>query len=194
MYAGDPFHGHDSNFQIEFESDHNPDNDNILELRLGYEDPFGLILSPPVIIAVEYVGYFCFAGNCLVNVLDNRIEGVESNRDDVVRKRISDIEVGDLVQSGSHASQFRPVLAVVRTQRQSDDERFDMVRVNEGCNDEDLLVTRGHPVRLRSHDWIRPESVGEAFAMDIDEVYNFVVEGRGSIWVNSIECASLGTV
>jgi hypothetical protein len=214
-----------------------------LELQIGYEDSFGLIVSPILTVSVVYVGDFCFDGSCCVNVRAKYVpeNGVElregmtaldcDNEDgifEIVRKKISEVVVGDLVQSerlpndstplnSVNLRSYHPVLASVRTRRRFPEERFEMVRVRRGGieeeDDEALLVTKGHPIRLQrsdrvnaildekngdscsynsSSEWIRPENVGVALELDIDEVYNFVIEGNSSIWVNGIECASLG--
>jgi hypothetical protein len=56
-------------------------------------------------------------------------------------------------------------------------------------------LTDGHPVCLDSFGmrvWQRPSELAPIFHMKTDTLYNFVVEGRSSIFVNDLEVCTLG--
>lgn len=65
-------------------------------------------------------------------------------------------------------------------------------------------LTPGHPVRIckssflnqneenESKMWVRPVEIVKPVALEIDYVYNFVVENRSSLFVNGLEVCTLG--
>lgn len=111
-------------------------------------------------------------------------------------KLVRDVKVGDRVISTSpcDADECDPpvaatIQAVVRMPVRS--ATLPMVAVGS------LLITPLHPIRVAAasqsaKEWVRPKDIAPTVELEVPEVFNFVVENRGSLFVNNIEVCTLG--
>lgn len=110
-------------------------------------------------------------------------------------KKVSELRVGDEVLTKvDNLSASARVLArtINRIARDADNsELFSFVKVGEA------IVTPNHPVRLVNSQqrrvWVRPQQIAAPFVLpECEEVYNFVLESRTSLFVNGTEVSTLG--
>ena len=107
----------------------------------------------------------CFGGNCIVRMYDGLL------------KSVKDINKGDIVFGGAK------ILCVVKTKVSHNEKQ--MVEING------LQITNWHPIRIKG-DWVFPTSIVAPKTVNIDYVYNFVLDMLHIMVINNIECCTLG--
>lgn len=111
-------------------------------------------------------------------------------------KKVSELRVGDQVLTNAPDSfAVASTRVVARTTNRiareaSNRELFSFVKVG------DAIITPNHPVRLNSQQrpvWWRPQQIAAPFVLpECEEVYNFVLESRNSLFVSGLEVSTLG--
>lgn len=114
-------------------------------------------------------GSFCIDGSCLVKMEDGRF------------KKVEDIRKGDKIMTPMNSSE---VLCVVKSKCFFGME--DLVELPSK-----LLITPYHPVRI-SGKWQFPCQLSSVNKRPCDAVYNFVLKKDHIMFINGIECVSLG--
>ncbi|CAF0945756.1 unnamed protein product [Rotaria sordida] len=128
-----------------------------------------LTTSAPVDMAVFYnAAGGCFYEECTVRLMNG------------TTKLVKDVQPGD--RMAPHGGMVR---FVVKTKCRN--RKAKMVIVEN-----DLIITAWHPIRLSSQ-WIMPCSlVSSVHEISCDAVYNFVLDQGHTVFVNDIECVTLG--
>lgn len=104
-------------------------------------------------------------------------------------KKVKDLIVGDIVSTTNNEP--TAIVSIVKNRCRNGFTKF--IRID------DSILTPGHPVKLNGK-WMRPEELlassltnnVKEVKMKVDEVYNFVVEKRSSLYLNKIEVSTLG--
>ncbi|KAL0223828.1 hypothetical protein P9112_003218 [Eukaryota sp. TZLM1-RC] len=105
----------------------------------------------------------CFAGECLVDTANGL-------------KRVDELKKGSVLSNGS------TVVCVVKSVCKKQTE---LVSIGE------LMITPYHPL-LIDGDWKFPIGIAESKVMDVDYVYNFVLDSNHTMTVSGFECVTLG--
>jgi len=95
------------------------------------------------------------------------------------QKFAEDIQAGDIVQTAEGAS-------VVECTVKSVVQSSQFCCIGDGC-----LVTPSHPVFFDG-SWVRPKSISLISRIPVNFVYNFLLESGHTIFINGIECITLG--
>lgn len=110
----------------------------------------------------------CFSGDCTVRLMNG------------TTKLIKDVKPGDRMAPHGGVINY-----VIKTKCQN--EKAKMVVLEHG-----LIITAWHPIRL-NQQWIMPCSlVSTPTEINCNEVYNFALDRGHTIFVNDIECVTLG--
>jgi hypothetical protein len=114
----------------------------------------------------------CFGGDSEVWMADGR------------RKLVRDLAKGDRIccDAGSQTAEVQCVVAM-----HVKGCRAPMVHFPSG-----LAITPTHPVLDNSGEWVPAEKVHERRVVDIDRVYNFLLDRQHSIVVNGVICVVMG--
>ncbi|CAF2924759.1 unnamed protein product [Rotaria sp. Silwood2] len=111
----------------------------------------------------------CFHGSCTVKLFDGSI------------KFVKDIRRGDRLYP--HGGTINYILKTICNNQQAQ-----MVLLDTG-----LIITPWHPIRLNGITWILPCSlVPSPTNITCDAVYSFALDQGHTIWINDIECVTLG--
>ncbi|CAF0990373.1 unnamed protein product [Rotaria sordida] len=111
----------------------------------------------------------CFHGSCTVKLFDGSI------------KFVKDLRRGDRLYP--HGGTINYILKTICNNRQAQ-----MVLLDSG-----LIITPWHPIRLNGVTWVLPCSLVSCPTNIICEaVYSFALDQGHTIWVNDIECVTLG--
>jgi hypothetical protein len=154
---------------------------------LSCANAFGEIFSAPFFFeAKDEVFYYCLRGNGDVELADGTC------------KKVSDLTVGDRVQSVSQSNGAMESSEIVA--RSISRQRNHVPGDCDSCASAPFefvcigqtWVTPEHPIRIEGH-WRRPNELGEKVAIaEENAVYNFVLSNRSSLFVNGLEVATLG--
>jgi hypothetical protein len=112
----------------------------------------------------------CFHGNCVVSLANG------------LNKLVKDIRKGDIVKTpdGSKATVTYAIKILCRNNRTT------MVSFDNG-----LIITPWHPIRINGK-WVFPHDIGDETVIECQEVYNFVLDSGHIMFINGIECVTLG--
>jgi len=94
-------------------------------------------------------------------------------------KFAEDIQAGEVVQTAEGVS-------VVECTVKSVIQSSQFCSIGDGC-----LVTPSHPVFLNG-SWVRPKSISSISRISVNFVYNFLLESGHTVFINGIECITLG--
>jgi hypothetical protein len=114
----------------------------------------------------------CFGGDSVVWMADER------------HKLVRDLRKGDRIRCGA-GGQTAEVQCVVAMRVKGC--RAPMVHFPSG-----LAITPTHPVLDNSGEWVPAEEVHELRVVDIDRVYNFLLDRQHTIVVNGVICVVMG--
>jgi len=152
------------------------------EVFFVYTNLFGEYFSSPLRIWIPNSFFppaddprYCLHGDGLIEMYG----GTE--------KPVRDVSVGDEVLTIREGKKIvSKVCAKVRNLKL--DGKNEMVRIGKA------LLTPGHPVKFGMDVWKRAKDFPERvfISMDINEVFNFVIESRSSIFVDGLEVSTLG--
>jgi hypothetical protein len=114
----------------------------------------------------------CFGGDSVVWMADGR------------HRMVRDLRKGDRIHcdTGSQTAEVQCVIAM-----HVKGCRAPMVHFPGG-----LAVTPTHPVLDNSGEWVPAETVHERRVVDIDRVYNFLLDRQHTIVVNGVICVVMG--
>jgi len=125
--------------------------------------------TPVASMTTYYDAYgSCFNGEGLVSMADGSL------------KLVKDLVKGDTISSFGKIAQ---VVCLTKTKIRFD--TINMVEING------LLITPWHPVKI-SGKWKFPVEVSTSKPIEIDYVYNLVLNNGVSVVINGIECITLG--
>jgi len=132
--------------------------------------------TPPVSMAVyNSSSNVCFGGDCLLTLADGKS-----------KKKIKHVEKGDLIKS-LHGLEAK-ILCVIKNPVSKN--HVEMVQLKGG-----LKITPWHPIRLNGV-WTFPKEVANYLStkesLPCDTVYNFVLDKGHVVFVNDVECVTLG--
>jgi len=116
----------------------------------------------------SYNSKSCYTGEGKVKMWNNEM------------KVVKDLEVGDVVYSDG-----KPARIEARTFSVHND-LHSIVRIGTLC------ITTRHPVSWKNGKWRRPIELGQCEMVFVEKLYNFVVEGRGSVIIDGVQVSTLG--
>jgi len=102
-------------------------------------------------------------------------------------KKVKDLRKGDHVKSkyrilDNTIERFRTVACIVRTRIKDTVTMVDL---------DGTLLTPWHPV-FHNDEWQFPAKIGEETQHQLDYIYNVVLDNGHSIYINQVECITLG--
>ncbi|KAJ3284051.1 hypothetical protein HK104_010122, partial [Borealophlyctis nickersoniae] len=115
----------------------------------------------------------CFAGECLVQLVDGGV------------KRVDEVQKGDVVLTTLDAAEVgAKVVCVVKTPCET--AHADLVHFDGG-----LLITPYHPIRVNG-TWHFPCHIAKPTTHPCTAVYSFVLDSHHTMVINGVECVTLG--
>jgi hypothetical protein len=173
-------------FYIEFGEEFSFRNSDVIFSTVYYSDLGFRYESNNESASIHSVEPYCLHGDGIV-----LMEGGKT-------KLVKHLTIGDKVISTSlntidgGSSTVTTICGIVRTLISS--SIADVVNVNS------LLITPKHPIRSSTFDvhdasgkeWILPKEIAPVESLHCCELFNFVVENRGSLFVNNVEVCTLG--
>ena len=114
----------------------------------------------------------CFGGGSVVWMTDRR------------HKLVKDLRQGDRIRcdTGGQIAEVRCVVAM-----RIPGSRAHMVHFPDG-----LAITPTHPVLDSNGEWVPAEKMYESRVVDIDRVYNFLLDRQHTIMINDVTCVVMG--
>lgn len=109
----------------------------------------------------------CIAGQCSVHMGDG------------TKKLVEQVKAGDEVMTMNGKAKVK---CVVRTEVK---RKVQMVELEGG-----LLITKYHPIHYKG-DWLFPIHAGKCVEVDINQHFNFVLDGQHSMLINGVACITL---
>jgi hypothetical protein len=115
----------------------------------------------------------CFAPWCKVEMSNNTF------------KRVDEIKKGDIIKSINRNDLYdsSEVMCVIETEIEK--SRCYMSNINN------LIITPWHPVRIQGI-WDFPENINKSDEIDCEKIYSFVLNKNHIMYINNIQCVTLG--